>query len=283
MFKIVNRKIIGGIRKIRDSRKKPEQHVCAISDRQRCLSRKENLFLDSDTPNQVTSKSTDVSEELNATGIPFTCDAFTQTRIATCSCNKDKQKLRNRHFNGRIAVMNSVSTSLSDNSPMNNARDEMKGKIKKYKKCSCGEQCPYAMYKLPCSTGYKQGGTSEARADDETGGLALECASFREKNNFPSFISIDTTRKSKKYFLANSLPVEINEDSSLSVDPEVRNDARCDPKHVSEFSKRRRARTYILSGNEEERRFNLNQRTTKNRFYNAILSQANRQLTGEKD
>lgn len=243
VFEIINRKIIRGIQKIQDFQKKPD-HTCVTSDLQKCLPRKDKELSYFNTWNKNLNERTYVGEgfDIDSRNILFTRNAFTQTEIATCSCQKDNEKLFDQ------SVTNNLSTGLSDNSPMNHEpRNEtsLRNKIKKYKKCSCGEQCPYAMYKLPCNK-YKRD-TSETRANDETDGLALECTNFREKNNFPRFISVDTARKSKNECFANSSPaeIELDEDSSLSVDLEVR--VCHDRWNVSEFSKRKRARTYMLS------------------------------------
>lgn len=273
VFKIINRKIIGSIRKIQDFQKKPE-HTCVISDRQKCFLRKDKKLLDSDTCKK--NERTDVSEglDINSRNILFTRDASTQTEIATCSCQKDLEKLFDR------SVTNNVSTDLSGNSPMNDARNETspRNKIKRYKRCSCGEQCLYAMYKLPCNK-YKCD-MPETRANDEADKLALECTSFREKNNFPTFISVDTVRKSKNGCFANSSSAEIglDEDSSLSVDLEVRvcHDRSNYSRNVSKFSRRRRARMYILSRTNTRKNDNIIKPPGIDNvfFSNAILSQA---------
>lgn len=124
-----------------------------------------------------------------------------------------------------LAINNDEVTVYSDrfinSSRQNREKKELslKNKLMRYKKCSCKNRCPYALYKLPCDTNWCN--KLEKKIDNEINGLTLECASLPEKNNFPKFIQIRTRAENDRYFS----PVENEEDksssSSLSVHLEV--------------------------------------------------------------
>lgn len=219
-----------------------------------------------DTKNEDITKDTDISEELsNLADTSLSSDAFAQTEIATCSWQENETRLPNLPYQNVIEN----STQASPLSMISNDRsvihsDRFTGvlsknhtkqmflanKIKKYKKCSCREQCPYALYKLPCNK-YKCS-TPEKKVDDEINELTHKCSSFQKKNNFPRFVNVDTAREKNDERFADFSPVKIRVDesstSSLSVDLEVKicNDHR-NSENIDEFSKRRRARTYIVN------------------------------------
>lgn len=87
----------------------------------------------------------------------------------------------------------------------------------------------------------------EKKVDDEINGLMLECLSFEKKKDFPKFINVDTIRNGECF--TDSSPIEIEMDkssiSSLSMDLEI--NICNDLEDIDEFTKRRKARTYIIN------------------------------------
>ncbi|KAM0733346.1 hypothetical protein ACS0PU_012895 [Formica fusca] len=271
-LKFFKNKIIKNIQSFRKTRKSPKstKHQCVTSNQQQlqiCVLQKEEKQKSlKDTKNEDITKDTDISEELsNLADTSLSSDAFAQTEIATCSWQENETRLPNLPYQNVIEN----STQASPLSMISNDRsvihsDRFTGvlsknhtkqmflanKIKKYKKCSCREQCPYALYKLPCNK-YKCS-TPEKKVDDEINELTHKCSSFQKKNNFPRFVNVDTAREKNDERFADFPPVKIRVDesstSSLSVDLEVKicNDHR-NSENIDEFSKRRRARTYIVN------------------------------------
>lgn len=260
------------IQSIQKTRRSPKstKHECVMSNQQQLqmciLQKEENQKSLKDIRNEDIIKDTDISEELgNSTDLSFTSDACAQTEIIICSWQENDEKSPNLPC--RNVIENSTQAGLlsmiSDDCSVihsdrftgelskNRAKHTfLANKIKKYKKCSCREQCPYALYKLPCNK-YRCS-TPKKKIDDEMNGLTLECLNFKRKNNFPRFINVDTAREKSDRNFANFSPVKIEVDesstSSLSVDLEVKicND-HCNLENIDEFSKRRSARTYIVN------------------------------------
>lgn len=240
-----------------------------------------------DTRNKYIIKDIDINKELsNSTDTSFTSDASVQTEIAVWQ--ETDEKLSN--LSCQNVIENTQTSPLSmindDRSVIHSERFTgelsknrtkymfLTNKIKKYKKCSCKEQCPYALYKLPCNK-YKCS-TQIKKVDDEINGLTLECLSFQRKNNFPRFINVDMPRKKSDRRFANFLPVKIkvneSSSSSLSVDLEVKihNDYH-NSENIDEFSKRRRARTYIVNKKDEEKLIkNVEKETHTESFFKTI-------------
>ncbi|XP_024872928.1 uncharacterized protein LOC112455318 [Temnothorax curvispinosus] len=217
--------------------------------------------------NEYINKYTDIVEELgNSVDTSFTSDTSAQADIVirsrqesdkkSCNCNRfaSRNITENNEQTSPLSMINDDRSMIhldrfADKLSKNYVRQTfLKNKRKKYKKCSCRKQCPYALYKLPCNK-YRCS-TPEKKVEDEISGLTLECLSFGEKRDFPKFINVDTVRNSE--CCTDSSPVEIGMDesltSSLSVDLEVDicNDY-CDLEEVDEFTERRKARTYIVN------------------------------------
>lgn len=258
------------IQSIRKTRRSPKstEHECVTSNQQQlqtCVLQKEEEKKSlKDTRNEDITKDTDISKELsNSADTSFTSDISAQTEISICSWQENNEKLFNLPCNVTKNSMSPLSM-ISDDRTMIHA-DRFAGelsknhvkqtflanKIKKYKKCSCREQCPYALYKLPCNNKFKRS-TPEKKVDDEINGLTLECLSFQRKNNLPTFINVDMTQEKNDKCFTDVSPFKIGIDesstSSLSIDLEVK---ICNDHHnlenIDEFSKRRRARTYIVN------------------------------------
>lgn len=271
-LKFFKNKIMKNIQSIRKTRRSPKstKHECVTSNQQQmCVLQKEKKQKSlKDTRNENKTKEADITKELgNSADMSFISDTSTQTEITTCSWpwHENSEKLSNlpcRNVTENSTQMNSLFMISNDRSvihsdrftgelPENRPKQTfLTNKIKKYKKCSCREQCPYALYKLPCNK-YRCS-TPKKKIDDEINGLILECLSFQKKNNFPTFINVDTAQEKTDRRFAEFSPVKIGIDessiSSLSVDLEVKicNDHR-NSENIDEFSKRRRARTYIVN------------------------------------
>ncbi|XP_070160090.1 uncharacterized protein [Polyergus mexicanus] len=269
-LKFFKNKIIKNIQSFRKTRQSPKstEHQCVTNQQQLqiyVLQKEEKQKFFEDTKNEDITKNTDINEELsNAADTSLSSDAFAQTEIAICSWQENEGRLLNLPC--RNVIENSTQASplsmISDRSvihsdrftgelPKNHTkRMFLANKIKKYKKCLCREQCPYALYKLPCNK-YKCS-TSEKKVDDEINELTHKCSSYQKKNNFPRFVNVDTAREKNDERFADFSPVKIRVDesstSSLSMDLEVKicNDHR-NSENIDEFSKRRRARTYIVN------------------------------------
>ncbi|XP_011697632.1 PREDICTED: uncharacterized protein LOC105455765 isoform X4 [Wasmannia auropunctata] len=271
-LKYFKNKIIKNIQNVRKTPQSPKstKNKCITSSQEQqqevCfLQKKEQNFLQFRNRNEDTNKYTDISGELgNLADTTFTSDDSVQTDIAICSRQEDDKKKLYSYCN-RLARRNIIGNNKQTSPLINNDRsviysdrfaDEfsknrvrqtfLKNKIKRYRKCSCGEQCPYALYKLPCNK-YRCS-TPEKKVDEI--GLSLECLSFGEKKDFPKFINVDTVRNDERF--TDSSPVEVGMDeslaSSLSVELEVDicNDC-CDSENVDEFTERRKARTYLVN------------------------------------
>lgn len=271
-LKFFKNKILKNIQNFRKTRRSPEstEYECVKPNQQQlqiCVRQKEEEQKPlKDTRNENITKDTDISEVLsNSADTSLSSDAFAQTEIAICSWQESEEKLLNLPC--RNVIENSTQASplsmisddrsvihsnqFTDKLSKNQAKQMfLANKIKKYKKCSCKEQCPYALYKLPCNK-YKCN-TPEKKVDDEIKGLTQRCSSFQAKNNFPRFVKVDATREKNDRRFADFSPVKIKVDesstSSLSVDLEVKicNDHR-NSENINEFPKRRRARTYIVN------------------------------------
>lgn len=270
-LKFFKNKILKNIQNFRKTRRSPKstEYECVTPNQQQlqiCVLQKEEKQKSlKDTRNENIPKDTDISEELsNSADTSLSSDAYAQTEIAICSW-QDEERLLNLPC--RKVIENSMQASplsmisddrsvihsdrFADKLSKNQAKQMfLANKIKKYKKCSCREQCPYALYKLPCNK-YKCN-TPDKKVDDEINGLTHRCSSFQKKNNFPRFVKVDTVREKNDRRFAEFSPVKIRVDesstSSLSVDLEVKicNDHR-NSENIDEFPKRRRARTYIVN------------------------------------
>lgn len=270
-LKFFKNKIMKNIQSIRKTRRSPKSNKdeCVTSNQQQmCVLQKEEEQKSlKDTRNENITKDADIEELGNSADMSFISDISTQTEIITClwPWHENSEKLSNlpyRNVTENSTQVNPLfminndrsmihSDRFTDELPENRAKQIfLTSKIKKYKKCSCREQCPYALYKLPCKK-YRCS-TPEKKIDYEINGLTLECLSFQKKNNFPTFINVDTAHEKTDRRFANFSPVKIGVDessiSSLSVDLEVKicNDHR-NSENIDEFSKRRRARTYIVN------------------------------------
>lgn len=169
------------------------------------------------------SKCININGELDDLTDSLTSDTSTQVDI-TCSCQEDDKKSTHRNLtennvqasplisDNRLIVHSSWITGQTSKSPVK--RVFLRNKPKKYKICSCGSQCPYTLYKLPCCD---QNNVLKKEANDEVNDLMLECSSFEEKNNFPKFVNIDPGEEECfSDFEANESLI-----SSLSVDLEL--------------------------------------------------------------
>lgn len=241
------------------SNQKQQHEVCLLREKE------EQKSLKFSRRNDDINKYTDISEELdNSADISFTSDASAQTDIVisqendkesyNCNClasrnitedNEQTNSLLMTNGDRSVIHLDKFANKLSKN-PMR--QTFLKNKIKKYKKCSCRKGCPYALNKLSCNK--HRCSTPKKKVKDEMNELTLECLSFEEKRDFSKFINVDTIRNSRSF--TDSSPVEIEMDesltSSLSVDLEVDicNDYR-DLEDIDEFTKRRKARTYIVN------------------------------------
>lgn len=152
----------------------------------------------------------------------------------------------------------------------------LRNKSKKYKICSCGSQCPYTLYKLPCCD---QNKVLEEKTDDEVGGLTLECSSFEEKNNFPKFVNIDPRQEEYNVCLADFGANE-SSTSSLSVDLEMdvcADDRKPEENVTNEFSKRR-IMTHVMRGTSARRNNNaISHFKAKNKPPMCVNLEANQQ------
>lgn len=250
----MKRKIIKNIQGIQKARQSSKNHQCVSKQRpQVCASQEEATQEISKVDSriaEITHRHTEVSKELNnSPSTPFLhgrSDASTQTLliIPDFAQNDDKES-SSRSFSqnltdDRLTICPDQSICGSSNGCRRLQTSLRKRKIRKYKKCSCGRQCPYALYKLPCKRlrGCTDVPERKLYKDD------------KERNNFPKFISIDTVRgENRDERPADFLSLEIGEDgtsgcpSSLSVDLEV--DVCCDLQ--SEFLNGRRTRAYFES------------------------------------
>ncbi|XP_036138947.1 uncharacterized protein LOC105829606 [Monomorium pharaonis] len=262
-------KNIQSIRKTAQSLNSTKNKCVTISQQQQkvCLSqgKKKRKLLKSNRRNEYITKYSDISEKLdNSADTLFIFDASAQVDTV-CSSQKDDKKSHNCNFASRnmtenneqhspIATINNdrfaiYSNKFGDELSKNRAKHTLlKNKIEKYRRCPCKEQCPYALYKLPCNK-YRCS-TPEKKVNDEISGLTLECLSFEEKKDFLRLINVDAVRNDRCFM--DSSPVEIVMDesstSSLSVDLEVDvcNDSY-DLEDVNKFIKRKKTRTYILN------------------------------------
>lgn len=261
-LKLFKNKIMKNIQSIRKTRRSlTSKHECVTSNQQQmCVLQKEEKQKSlKNTRNEDITKNADMSEELDNS---FTSNTSTQTEITTCSGQKNNKKLsylpcqnviENSMQVSPLSINNDRSVIYSDRLISEFAKNRAKqtfltNKIKKYKRCSCREQCPYALYKLPCN---KYRCSTTEKKIDEINGLILECLNFQRKNNFSTFINVDTTHEKNKTSFADISPIKIgvaeSSISSLSVDLEVKISDHCNSENIDEFSKRRRARTYIVN------------------------------------
>jgi len=210
-------------------------------------------------------KYTDTSKELdNSIDISFTSNASAQTDIAICSQENDNKSHKCNHLASRNNIkinkqISPLSINDDDQSVIYSDRfaDELsknrvkqtflKNKIKRYRRCSCGEQCPYALYKLPCK--YRCS-TPKKKIDDEISELMLECLNFEEKKDCPKFINVDTVRNDSCFTDSSHVKIGMDESStsslSVNLEADICNDY-CDSENIDEFTKRRKARTYIVN------------------------------------
>lgn len=267
-------KIIKNIRSIRKTHQSAKniKNKCVTSSQEVqhevCLlqEEEEQKFLKFNRRNDDINNYTDISEESdNSANISSTSDASVQTDIVisqendkksyNCNCltsrnitedNEQTNPLLMTNGDRSVIHLDKFANELSK-SPVR--QTFLKNKIKKYKKCSCGKGCPYALYKLPCNE-YKCSTPKKKIEDNEMGELTLECLSFEEKRDFPKFINVNTVRNSRSFTDSSPVKIEMDESltSSLSVDLEVDicNDYH-DLEDVDEFTKRRKARTYIVN------------------------------------
>lgn len=276
-LKYFKNKVIKNIQSIRKTQQstRSTKNKCVTSNQEQqdevCFSRRkeEQKFLKFNGRNEDINKYTDISEELNNwTDTLFTCDASTQVDITICS-----QQENNKSHNCNRLVNRNITENNKQTIPLSVINDDrfvihldkfadklsnsfirktfLKNKIKKYKKCLCGKQCPYVLYKLPCNK-YRYS-TLEKKINNEISGLSLECLSFEERRDFPKFISVNTIRNNQ--CLTDSSSVEFGMDesltSSLSVDLEV--DVCNDYfNNVNEFTEQRKARTYIVNRTKKD-------------------------------
>lgn len=224
---------------------------CVTSNRQRIRSlqkEEKRKFFDRANGNDV-SKCIDIinEEPSDSTDISLMSDAFAQAEITTSHQEDDKNSADSSCRNvSENSVRTGPLSSMNDNRHVvhsNQVTDELsrgrvkqtfrRNKSKKYKICSCGSQCPYVLYKLPCCN---QNSAPGKKTDNEVGGLTLECSSFEEKNNFPKFVNIDTGLED-----CNGCPSDSVESStsSISVDLEVNVCGNYDRLKENEFSRRR--------------------------------------------
>lgn len=263
-------KIIKNIQSVRKTHQFAKNTKCVTSSQEQhkvCFLRKteEQEPLKFNRRNEDINKYTDTSEELdNSADISFTSDASAQTDIVipqqendkksyNCNCLASRNITENNEQTSPLLMINDDQSMISldrftNELPKNCVKQTfLKNKIKKYKKCSCEKQCPYALYKLPCNR-YRC--STPKKVNDEICELTFECLSFGERRDFPKFINVDTVQNSGCF--ADSSPIEVEMDeslsSSLSVDLEVDicNDY-CDLENIDEFTKRRKARTYIVN------------------------------------
>jgi len=226
------------------------------------LRKKEQKSFKFNRKNEDINKYIDTSEELdNSVDISFTSNASAQTDITVCSQGDDKKSHKCNYLGSRnntktnkqispLSIINDDRSVISDRfadelSKICVRQTFLKNKIKRYRRCSCGEQCPYALYKLPCK--YRCS-TPEKKIDDEISGLILKSLNFGEKKDCPKFINVDTIRNDGCFTTDSShVKIEMNESliSSLSVDLEV--DICNNLENIDEFTKRRKARTYIVN------------------------------------
>ncbi|XP_011636773.1 uncharacterized protein LOC105426993 [Pogonomyrmex barbatus] len=191
----------------------------------------------------------------NSIDTSFRSDISTQTETVVCSQESNERKLDtcNRLANRDVmidSVQNNPLSSINNDRSMiylnrfaelsKNRVKQMflKNKIKKCRKCSCMERCPYALNKLPCNR-YKCS-TPKQKVNDEINGLMLECINFKEKNNFPKFIRINTVQNGKCATNSSPLEVGLNKSSisSLSLDLKFNTCSNyCDSKRLSKFIK----------------------------------------------
>lgn len=275
-LKCFKNKIIKNIQSIRKTQSARNiKNKCVTSNQEQqyemCLLREKEgeKFLKFSKRNDDINKYIDISEELDdSADISFTSDASAQTDIAISQQKNDKKSyncncLASRNITEDNGQINPLLITNGDRSvihldrfanelPKGPTRQTLlKSKIKRYKKCSCRKECPYALYKLPCNK-YRCS-TPKKKVDDEMNGLMLECLSFEEKSDFPKFINVDTVRDSKSFTDSSPLKIGMDESltSSLSVDLEVDicNDHLED---VDEFTKRRKARTYIVNRTKKD-------------------------------
>lgn len=244
---------------------KTTKNKCVTSNRQRQVrsSRKEEKrkFFEFDQVDE-----NDVSKCIDINEIPddsmdtlLTSDISTQADVTACSCQEDDTKftysscreVTDNMQAGLLSLINSNRLFIDLNRVTDElSRDHVKqtfcrNKLRKYKICSCGSHCPYALYKSPCCD---RNGAPGKKTDDEVGELTLECSSFGEKNNFPKFVNIDAGRKDCNGGLADFGTNESSM-SSLSVDLEVDVCGDYDrPKENvdDECSKRTRTRTHVM-------------------------------------
>lgn len=191
-------------------------------------------------------------------------EAFAQTKIITYSLQKNDKKTLNCNYLSNRNAMKNVQTSplvpiISDKRSVTCAdrctskllkghmkQAFLKNKARKCKKCSCKEQCPYTLYKLPC-TKYRCN-TSERKIDKISDTRVLK---FRKKNNFLTFINADSVQYKNDRRFANFPPIKQKVDesgtSSLSVNLEINVSNHRNLENINEFFKRRTARTYIIN------------------------------------
>lgn len=267
---------------------------CVTSTQQQpCFSQKEReKCIKFDKSKKGMSKCIDISKESeNSMDALFTSNTSTQAEI-TVQNDKNSDYLSCRHMSENNTQLSSMMMSddeaifssdhISEKSSKTRIKQVLlKNKIKRYKKCSCGSQCPYALYKLPCNK-YKCS-TLEKEKEYGTGELTLECSNFGEKYNFPKFLTIDTRReKNDKYFM--DFGTDETSTTSLSVDLEVDVCSDYDnSENVDEFFKQKEAsKTYMVNRINITRNDTLNHFETKTEFSSNIVLWKNTHIREKK-
>jgi len=244
-----------------------------------------------------------ISKEFNnSSNGSFSFDVSTQASIIPCSWQDDDKELfnlfsdeesfddnhiiyRNLMGNGEqvdpLSVINDNRLAIRSNKSIRRPKSYVKRTLfSRRKKCSCGKQCPYKLYKLPCNTNIKYGcNTMGKKTDNEINGSTLIYS--QKRNNFPKFISIDTAHERKDKRSADcSFEIGAGSSiSSLSVDLEV-----CSNYYLeNESSNRERPRTYIVKRINSRKNDIKNTLNTENESsLNTIPSQRNLNEKWEK-
>jgi len=258
-------KNVQSVRKIQQS-SEDYQYICSSS--QVYLPQKEakQEYLEFDL-NDIPEYTKLCKELNNSSNASFSLDVSTQASIIPCSeqdddkelCNlfNDEESFNDNHIvcrnlmgngeqvNPLPAINNNRLVICTSRSPK---RRSAKSRVKRTllsrkKKCSCGEHCPYMLYKLPCNMNIKyRRNTLERKVDNEINGSTLDCS--QKRNNFPKFINIDTIHGRKdKRFADRSFEIGTG-GSSISL-PSVDLDACNNCYLENECSKRERARMYV--------------------------------------
>jgi hypothetical protein len=265
-LKFLKNKVTKNVQNVRKIQQSSEDYQCVCSSPQVYLPQKEakQEYLEFDLRN--ITEYTKISKELNnSSNASFSLDVSTQTSIISYSWQDDDKESYNlfndeesfndnyvvyrnlesgEQVNSLSAVNNNRLTICSNQSPK---RRSPKSRVKRTllsrkKKCSCEEQCPYMLYKLPCNTNIKYKYMLEKKVDNEINGSTFDCS--QKRNNFPKFISINTVQATKDKQSADC-SFEIGTDGSSVSSPSVDLDI-CNNYYLeNEFSKRGKARNIV--------------------------------------